>query len=299
MFCKNCGKESNGNQKFCTSCGADFSTTANPDVEHQSQPSSSPVASVAHKINTSRIIQILVVVGLVGWGIYGSRDDSAIQKNNDALTSLDSGNSQQGITQLQQASNDASGTDTKISTLKNLAYAQWGENQDSQALETFQRALALAGANSFDYYLISGEIALLENKPNSAYLSFSKAVQISPDDFQINSTLTAFYLNLDGVTVDYENYPKALTYAQKAYNLNPSEDSRTNLGIAYYWNDKYDKSISLLSQSNLDQHPFVALWLGLDYAAKDDATNAKFYMRKAITGGVDVPQEIYDYLASN
>lgn len=96
MFCKNCRKESIGNQKFCTSCGVAFSAPTNSNVEPRNQSSSPSVANIASKINTSRIIQILVVVGLISWGVYSSHDDSAIQKNNDALTAIESGNGQRG-----------------------------------------------------------------------------------------------------------------------------------------------------------------------------------------------------------
>ena len=145
-------------------------------------------------------------------------------------------------------------------------YATDGKNDER--LSTFQEALNLTSQNSFDYYLISAEIALLQGKPNSAYISFNKALELKPDDFQVNNSLAIFYMNLDGSSADYENYPKALTYALKANNLSNSEVTRENLGIAYFWNDNYDQSIALLSQTNIAQHPYVGFWLGYDYAAK-------------------------------
>ena len=41
------------------------------------------------------------------------------------------------------------------------------ESKNELALSTFKEAFALTTQDSYDYYLIAGEIALLENKPNS------------------------------------------------------------------------------------------------------------------------------------
>jgi tetratricopeptide (TPR) repeat protein len=99
----------------------------------------------------------------------------------------------------------------------------------------------------------------------------------------------------------YENYPKALFYAKKAYEYDTekSEIAKQNLAIAYYFNENFDQTITLLSTSNLTQHPYAAYWLGLAYLRKEDHLNAQLYLQKAINGGAEVPQEIIDYLNSN
>lgn len=292
MFCKNCGNESSVDKKFCTKCGTAFSSLS------QNHASSKPF-SLSKKFNREKIIPALVIVILIVWGAYSSLDDSSIKTNNNALSSYNSGNSEQAITQFQQASKDAVTNDTKINTLKNLAYVYATDGKNEEALNNFQQALKLAGQNSFDHYLISAEIALLEGKPNSAYLGFAKALEIQPNDFQVNNSLAIFYMNLDGSSADYENYPKALSHALKANNLNGSEITRENLGVAYFWNKNYDESISILSQTNITQHPFVGFWLGYDYAAKDDVAKAKYYFRQAINAGGTPPQEVTDYLNNN
>ncbi|MBU4204980.1 hypothetical protein KKH26_02280 [Patescibacteria group bacterium] len=217
------------------------------------------------------------------------------------MKSFDSGDSQSAINQFQQAKQDAVSNENKINTLKNLAYVYIAESQNEQALSTFKEALNLAKANSFDYYLISGEIALLEYKPNSAILSFNKAYELNPNDYQINNTLALFYIDIEEIAPQYVDYPKALSFAKKAYEYDTekSEISKQNLAIAYYFNDNFDQTISLLSSSNLTQHPYAAYWLGLAYLNKEDHINAKIYLQKAINSGVEVPQEIHDYLNSN
>jgi len=295
MFCKNCGNKSEGNQKFCTNCGASFSTSAEksePIFSKSSppKPKSSP---------TGKIVGIIVILLVVGLGIWGSMDDGAIEKNNQAISDFDSGNSEQAIRQFQQASQEATGADTKLNTLKNLGYVYSSEGQYDQALQSFREALTYANEGSFDYYLVSGEIALLEGKPNAAQISYNKAYDLSPNDFQINNALNLFYLDLEGVAPYYENYPKALTHAQKAYDVSTSDVKNIatqNLAIAHLFNENYDRTISLLSSQGSDPH--IAYWLGLSYAVKEDEANAKFYFQRAVDGGVDVEQEVYDYLYS-
>lgn len=295
MFCKKCGKKSEGDQKFCTSCGAPFSTSAEKGEPIFSQ--SSPPKLKGSPVG--KIIGIIVILAIVGLGIWGSMDDGAIEKNNQAISNFDSGDSEQAIRQFQQASQEATGSDTKLNTLKNLGYVYSSEGQYTQALQSFKEALTYASAGSFDHYLVSGEIALLEGKPNAAQISYNKAYELSPSDFQINNALNLFYLDLESVAPNYVNYPKALTHAQKAFDVSTSDVKNIatqNLAIAHFFNENYDRTISLLSSQSSD--PYIAYWLGWSYAIKEDETNARFYFQRAIDGGVEVEQEVYDYLYS-
>jgi tetratricopeptide (TPR) repeat protein len=251
-----------------------------------------------------RIIKIALIVLVVG-AILGSKiilsainsiDSDAIDKNNNALNAYDSGNNQEAITQFQQASQDAVSNDTKINTLKNLAYVYSSEGQDDLALSTFQEALALASADSVDYYLISGEIAELESKPNAALIAYNKAYTKDPDDYQVNNSLALFYIDIYDVHPQYVDYKKALGYAQKANQISPSNVSKKNLALAYYFNENYSQTISLLRSVDISKEPNYAYFLGLAYAQTDDTVNAKLYLRQAIVGGMKVPQEVYDYI---
>lgn len=295
MFCKKCGKKSEGDQKFCTSCGVPFSTSAEKGEPIFSQ--SSPPNPKGSPIG--KIIGIIVILAIVGLGIWGSMDDGAIEKNNQAISNFDSGDSEQAIRQFQQASQEATGSDTKLNTLKNLGYVYSSEGQYTQALQSFKEALTYANAGSFDHYLVSGEIALLEGKPNAAQISYNKAYELSPGDFQINNALNSFYLDLESVAPNYVNYPKALTHAQKAFDVSASDVKNIatqNLAIAHFFNENYDRTISLLSSQSSD--PYIAYWLGWSYAIKEDEANARFYFQRAVDGGVEVEQEVYDYLYS-
>lgn len=300
MFCKNCGKKSYENQRFCTSCGTQFSSWDNAEKETSEVRSFRSVLKSKSSWGAGVISRIIVVLFIVGLGIYNSLDKDSITKNNDGLSSFDSGDSQTAISKLQQAKQDVVSDENKINILKNLAYVYLSEDQDELAKSTFKEAYNLTKTNSFDNYLISGEIDLLDNKPNSAILSFKKAYELNPDDFQINNTLALFYVGLEGGSTQYIDYPKALVYAKKAYEYDTkkSEIIKQNLALAYYFNENFDQTISLLSTSDLVQHPYAAYWLGLAYLSKEDHLNAQKYLQKAVNSGVEVPQEITDYLNS-
>jgi tetratricopeptide (TPR) repeat protein len=298
MFCKNCGKDIEGNKKFCPNCGTAFSSANKENENHEPPKSSAPIVK-KNPIDLKKVLGILAVLAFIGYRIYVSIENNSVESNNAALDSIETGNEQQAISQLQEASNSAISNDTKLASLKNLAYVYETEGQNDQALTTFQEAFKLTKEGSLDYYLVAGEINLLQGSFSSALANLNQAYKMDPNDFQVNNTLAIFYLDLDSSAPAYSDYSKALTYAQKAYSVNNVETSRQNLGIAYFYNDNYDKSISLLSQSNLTQHPFVGMWLGFNYAAKNDVPNAKYYLQQAINAGVDAPQEVYDYLNSH
>lgn len=251
------------------------------------------------------IIAVVFVGGLIilkfGFGAINSIDNTAVDKNNAAQEAYQSGGDpNQAINQLQQASQDAITNSTKMTTKVNLAYVYSSEGKNELALATFKEALPLASEGSMDYYLISGEIALLEGKPNAALIAYNKAYEKNPNDFQINNALNLFYLDIADERPQYSDVAKALGYAIKANQIQPSDITKQNLAIAYHLNENYKQSIALLSSiSNVASQPYLAYWLGLSYAGDNQPTNAKYYLRIAINGGVDVPQEVYDYINNN
>ena len=254
-----------------------------------------------------RILKIVSLVILVGgiivlkllFSVSSTIDSGAIDKNNNALDAFNTGNNDQAISQFQQASNDAVTTKTRIASLKNLAYVYSTENKNSDAKSAFSQALSLTEKDSFDYYLVSGELALLNDDAETAYTDYLKAYNLNPDDFQINNSLNLFYLDTDSKHPEYQNYSYALLYAKKAYSAGQSAVAEQNLGIAYYFNGDYADAINIFKNTSLDKDTYVAYFLGLSYAHIDDSFDAKLYLQKAIDNGVSVPQSVLDYLKTN
>ncbi len=297
MYCKNCGTKSNEGQKFCTNCGNVFSQRVEAEIKQNVEHF--PRKNKKSSWDPSRIIGIVIVLGLISLGAYNSQDKAVIEKNNKALSSFDSGNSEQAITDFQDASKNAVSNENKINSLKNLAYVYSSEQKKDLALSTFKEAQLLAGQDSFDYYLIAAEIAELEGKPNSAIIAYNKAYEKNPNDFQINNALTLFYLDINGKASEYVDYKKALQYAERTVQLSDLQVAKQNLGLAYFFNEDYPKAISTFSSLTLDKDDLTAYFLGLSYAKNDDPINAKFYLNKAIASGkVTIPQEVYDYINS-
>ncbi len=299
MFCNQCGQKIDSDSQFCENCGVSISK--NSPLKKEDVDTGTPKSSYGSKnpLTLRRIISGIIILGFLGFGIYASLDEEAVTKNNSALESFESGDSASAVAQLQQASQEASLNENKLNSLKNLGYVHTSEGESQEALSAFNQALALAERNSFDYFLISGEIALLEGDYALGLSNLNKAYEIIPKDFQVNNSLSLLHLDLEEVAPEYEDYPKALAYAQTAYDYDTekSEVARQNLAVAHFFNENYNQTISLLSQSNLTQHPFMNYWLGLAYVAKGDDFNGKFYLQRAVDAGFELPQEIYDYLS--
>lgn len=300
MYCNKCGKKNLEGSKFCKHCGVKFDGMNKENESEQIKHPTTP-HQVEKKKSSSlgKIIKTLVFIAFIGFGIYGSIDKEPIATNNEALIKFDTGDSKTAIEQFRKAANEATSDRIKVDVLKNLAYVYSSEGQTAQAVSVFNEALVLTTKDTFDYYLISGELALLNGNINDALTNYNNAYRLNPEDFQINNALAIFHLDLEGVAPKYEDYNKALLYAKKANELSPTEVSKQNLAIAYYFNENYSETISLLSSSNFKQHPYAAYWLGLAYLENKDDANAKTYLQMAIDGGAEVPQEVYDYLDSN
>lgn len=294
MFCRTCGKESGGAKKFCTNCGTAFlelKKVQDSNIQQKSSWSAKKVLKVAG---------VLCVIGVIVYSnIQDSAENSAVDLNNAAVSAFNLGHKNQVIDEFQKASEAASTSETKVITLINLAYAYSAQENETLALTTFKQAQKESSIDSADYYLIAGEIAELEGKPNAAFIAYTKAYEKDPSDYQINNSLALFHLDLYDVHPQYSDYDKALKYAQKANQLSDNNVSKKNLALAYYFSENYSQTISILTSIDLSASPIYYYYLGLAYIGKDDVLNAKLYFRRAVTGGIELPQDVKDYLDSN
>jgi tetratricopeptide (TPR) repeat protein len=256
------------------------------------------VVPVAKKGN--KIVTIIIFLVFAGLGIYGSLGDKGRQQNETALDLLDKQSDYAAaITQLESAVNNTYNKEEKINVLKNLGYAYWMNLDNAKAKAAFNQALALTAADSFDYYLIAGELALLEENPLLAKENYEKAYQKEPDNYQINSSLGLFYLGFDEVTQDYIDYEQALKYKQQAYDSNQdSEISKENLANNYFYLENYDQAIGLYLQTNLATKAFNNYMLGLSYYAKEDLVNSKKYLQQAKDLGFELEPEAEEILTT-
>ncbi len=247
-----------------------------------------------------KIIRLVLVVIVIIGGIYAFSDEESVDKNNQAVSSFDAGDtSDEVVSQLKEAADKATTKETRITTLKNLAYLYDSREEEGLARETFEKALEEAKKDSLDYHLIKGEIAYLDDDFQQAGDHFRKAHQLNSDDFQVNNTLALFYIDLEDESPGVVNYPKALEHAQKAYQESEPDRKSTagkNLAIAHYFNDDFGQSVELLKDRDFDNDPSSALWLGLAYLNQGYQENAQLYLREAKQRGVEIGPDLEDYL---
>ena len=293
MICPKCGRISSIDEQVCAHCQQPLAPTEGAPLQPTS-PANQPAWTVWKRFRTGFFV--LVVIGLIGHRIYTTVENNAIDKNNAAFDSVQSGNPDQAITQLKSALETAVSAETKATILMNLGYIYEARDQNDGALESFQKVIDITKPDSFDSAMAAAELADLQGKPDIAYQKFSQAYAINPDDYQLNNSLALFHLDLMDTAPQYVNYPKALTYAQKAYQLDSSDTTKKNLGIAYFFNDKYPEAIKMFSQLSTKDSGEVSLWLGMSYAATDNAPQAKIYLQKAVDAGETLPSSMKQYL---
>jgi Tfp pilus assembly protein PilF len=299
MFCINCGQETTETTKFCINCGEPFKQAPEPTPIHQAPTATATPSGFFQKINTSNVIKVLIGLVIVGFIIYSNIDDQVVKTNNDALNSFNTGNSTDAISQLESASQGALTNENKVNTLKNLAYVYSTEGKNDKALTTFKEALTHTKVDSFDYFLILGEVADLEGKPLLAKQHYERAYSMNSSDFQINNALALFYMDVEQLHPQYADVIKGLQFARVANSTNNTAMTLGNLGVALVLNEKYAEAITYLNQINLQQHPYINLWLGLAYAGLENVEKAKYHLQQYIATGEEVPPEITDYLKNN
>jgi tetratricopeptide (TPR) repeat protein len=296
MNCQKCNKEITSESKFCKYCGA----------KNEQIPTTQPLNTsnaINNKTNKKsfdfRILGwVIFIIFIIIGAYYGSADDKAKENNQKALNILEtSENKQDAITSLTEASQTISDTDDKITIIKNLAYAYIADNQKDNAISKFNEALALCEKYSFDYFLISGEIASLSGRLGDALAYYNKAHDIESENGQINTALCLFYSGNDDPNEIYVDYNKAVPFCQKAYEVNSdSEIAKENLALCYIYLKEFNKAISLLRTTSLDKKAINNYYLGLAYLGINDKVNAKIYFGKAISMGAEVEPEIYNFI---
>lgn len=303
MYCKHCGKEVPNTSKFCTSCGKKIEI---PTETVKGEPQNQDTPIIKTKIKSESETKFKNVIGtIVGIGIflaivwYGSGDDTSISQNNKALESFDSGNTQEAILQIEEAELSAVSNANKINSLINAGYIYLSDEQSTQALTKFREAQNLSKNGSYEYYLVSGEIALLEKKPSVAIYNFEKAYEIDPNNYQAANSLGLLYLGIEDITESYTDYEKALLYLKKAHQYSDLDLSKENLGMAYFFNEDYDTSLSYFFDTDYENDGLMNFWIGLNYLLKEDDLNAKYYFRQAQALGYPLSAEYIQYINSN
>lgn len=244
------------------------------------------------------IVSIISLIIFIAIGAYSAFHEKQIAKNDEAVQMLDSQANYSGaISQLESALKNTFDSEEKMRILKNLGYAYWSDGNLEKAKENFQTAFEMAKKDSYDFYLLTGEISFLENDAKKAEENYLKAYEKMPDDFQINSSLGLFYLGFDEITADYVDYNKALGYNKKALEQNPDlETMKENLASNYYFLEQYDLAIDLYKQTSLESKPDNLYMIGLCYYGKEDDANAKIYLQKAKDAGYVLDEETDNFL---
>ncbi|MCX6740149.1 MAG: tetratricopeptide repeat protein [Candidatus Parcubacteria bacterium] len=283
MKCANCQNEIQDNITRCTYCGQEIKSQIPMDTN---KPKGKKWASLVY------------IVFLIGMAVYGSVQNKGAQKNEEGIDILDTGsNYNQAIDNFSQAFNNVKNDEDKITILKNWAYALWMNEQYPEAKQKFNEALFLAQPDSADYYLISAEIALLDQNGKAAEEDYLKAIAQEPDNYQINTSLGVFYLGIDEASKDFVDYEKSLLYTKKAYDAKPGiEMTKENLANSYFYLGQYQQAIDLFKQTTLDNKPFNNYMLGLCYYALKDEDNARTYLQKAVDMGYEPEPEVREFL---
>jgi tetratricopeptide (TPR) repeat protein len=298
MFCTNCGNQIDEGQRFCTSCGDPVKGTEksfNSEIKQKAKKVKKPWTFgrfVKYAIVTIIVVGLLFIKLILS--AVGLVDQAAVTSNDKGLDAMERGDMYTATQQLEEAADSAVTSSAKLTTLANLGYVYSSDGNYTKALQSFKEALTHASVNSSDYYLISGEIALIEKNPLKALQNYKSAYNLKPNDFQVNNALNLFYLDMEDAYPSSSDYKKALEHGLKAYSSSPSETKGTvaeNLGLAYFLNEDYGNAITYLNKSSNPSQPTIQFWIGAAYYAQEQFVTAKPYLQRAKNGGVSEADE--------
>lgn len=272
MVCKKCGISIPDGKDYCDNCGL-------AECYSSLENSNKSVRKENIKKWIGVIFSVLFFVLIFSSKIYRLIQNRSTNQNNQALEILNQGgDKEEAIKQLDKAKDLSIDDDSKITALMNKAYIYVGEEKDDLAKKSFEEALGLTKNESYEYYLISGEIASLDRNVGIAFENYQKAYGLNPNDYLINNSLGLFYL------FDKEDYAKGLEFAKRAEELSDKfskDTAKENLAIANYFNENYDEALNLFLSFDLTKKPYLYTSIAYCYLQKNDEENARIYFQKS------------------
>ena len=246
-----------------------------------------------------KLRNFVIIALVIGLSFYTSLDNSSIDQNNAGLDSYNSGNYEDAVSQLENALDAAVTPDAKMNASLNLAYVYTSELQYDEALKYFEIALEHAAKNSYQYPLITGEIAMVEGDYAKAKENYLAAHTISPKEFQTLNALTLFYLNADDDS--YYNPQEAVKYALESMDRTDqytAETAKENLSVAYFANQQYQDALDTMNQMDLEVASYMYYWVALAQIELEDFEGAKQSFIKYQQAGYDLGPELSELISS-
>lgn len=287
MICKNCQKETKTRRGFCTGCGKSLKDAVGKTYQYSWK-----------SIFYTFLRYCFVVIFIIGF-IVAAIEDRAVNKNNQALEDLNKGDFNASIEQLKTAVETAPTDELKGQILTNLGYAYYNADRFEEATETFKEAIRYVSQESFEYLLLSGEVAELENMPAIALAHYLRAYEKKPTSFQVNTSLGLIYLDLEDKNPALFDPEKALNHLQRAYDSR--DDFMTNiashnLGNAHLVNGNYQEAIDVLSDPSVTLTPIGNGIIGYCYYWLYEPEKSKPHFEKYIDAGFEIEDFIYEEL---
>jgi eukaryotic-like serine/threonine-protein kinase len=162
------------------------------------------------------------------------------------------GKYEQAVQQFQQA--------IRIDPTDDRPYKELGRvygklNRLTEAEETFKQAIRIR-PSYWGAYNQLGVFYYNQGRIQDAIDTFKKVTQLAPDNFAALSNLAGMYLAAG-------QYNAAIEAAQKSITIRPSAQAAANLGIAYFYQHRYDDAVASDKRAAALDGNSSDLWLNL------------------------------------
>jgi Tfp pilus assembly protein PilF len=241
------------------------------------------------------LITIVVLAALVAANVARFSEGLAFRETEKAIELYQSGGDPEEAAKMMEDSIGGLGDDeSKMESYKNIAYVYSNEENYDLSIENFEKALEYTRVGDYNYYLINGEIDLMELEIDSAFENYNKALDVRYTDFQIHNALGLFYLDMYEIAPDYVDYEKALEHFELAdkWDLDEQLFIVENKAITQIFLEDYDSAIEYFSGADLANNGYSHFWLAFAYYGKEDVEKGDEHFLRAIELNPEIAAEI-------
>jgi len=184
--------------------------------------------------------------------LYSDASIATINYNEQAISQMNHGDFDSAAESFERAIENLKkdgDSEALVTAYINLATTYQFKGDLESAKSIYKEALEIMNPDSdAEYHAISGIIAVFDGDMNSAITKFEAALQMDPDNQTANNYLGLMYMGR--FDEGKKNLDKALSYNQKAFELNATDSSIVqNLALNYFELEHYNEALPLLQDT--------------------------------------------------
>lgn len=201
------------------------------------------------------LIPFVSVILLASCG--NSDDPKALKLMAEGNRYMDARNFNSAMIRFKEAANLELSDESRSKNYRNIAVTFLYLEEPDSAKKYSKLGFECLESYSYYHLINMAEYELLSKETDKAIKTFEEAKKLKPNEMEVYNNLSLIYAGNYGES--FEDLPKALSNAQKAFDLNPNPVNQEQLASVFFQMEKYEKAAEIFHDLG-EKYPAVLLY---------------------------------------